>query len=301
MHATVTAAPPFALDLAIRVDKSKPLREKLKIRHCILGAERIDWDVVARMSATFVDRGFGLDSMTSAYGLAEATLAVTAGDPETAPIAVDVDPEALAEGLVRVVEPESGEEAMRFVSSGKALPGMAVAIDDEVGEIRIDSPCLANGYFKNEAATAERFSADGFRTADLGFQVDDELFVAGRTDDLIVVRGKNLYVEALEEEIAERKGIRKGNCAIVAAQSGQRQILGLVAEVKRSDEPDLSELEPLLKRQVLSTIGASVDKVVFLPPGSFPKTPSGKVQRFRCRQIISEQAKPAASVAGEPG
>jgi fatty-acyl-CoA synthase len=296
---TVTAAAPFALDLAVRADKARPLRKRLKIRQCILGAERIDWYVLEQMVSAFGDRGCGLNSLTAAYGLSEATLAVTAGDPKGVPSAVDVDLAALADGSVQIVEPGSTRETMRVVSVGKPLPGMSVAVDGEVGEVLVDSPSLAKGYFKNEAATAERFSGNGFKTADIGFQHEGQLFVTGRADDLIILGGRNIYVEAIEEEIADQKGIRKGNCAIVSTQCRQGQVLGLVAEIRSADNPDLSDLDRLVRRQVMSRIGASVDMVVFLPAGTFPKTPSGKVQRYRCRQILREQAdRPGATVGG---
>jgi acyl-CoA synthetase (AMP-forming)/AMP-acid ligase II len=290
LQVTVTAAPPFALDLAVRADKASPLRKELMIRHCTVGAERIHWDVLARTAAAFDGRGLGLAPLTAAYGLAEATLAVTTGDLESNPTAIDVDPAALAAGSVEIVEPGGEGETMRVVSVGKPLAGVSVEVEGEVGEIRVESPCLAKGYFRNKEATAERFLADGFRTADVGFKLGGDLFVTGRTDDLIILGGKNVYVEALEEEIGSRKGIRKGNCAIVATRSGERQILGVVAEAKPADDPDLPALERTLKHQVLSGIGVSIDRVVFLSPGSFPKTPSGKVQRYLCRQMISDRS-----------
>lgn len=287
--ATVTAAPPFALDLVARVDKVKPLEAELELRLCIVGAERVDWEGMSRASSTFQDRGLDLTVFTSAYGLAEATLAVTAGDPKSAPKILDVDASALAAGSLEVVDSDH-DEALRIVSAGTPIPETKVAVDGEVGEIRVDSPSLAQGYFENERATAERFLADGLKTGDLGFQHEGELFVTGRTDDLIVVRGRNVYVEALEDEIGDQRGVRKGNCAIVDVPVRGKTKIGVVAEVRAADEPDPAELGALLKRQVLERIGASVDRVVLLPPGSFPKTPSGKVQRYRCRQLVEEQA-----------
>jgi fatty-acyl-CoA synthase len=282
---TVTAAPPFALDLAARTDRIKPLRSRLALRLCIVGAERIEWASLSGMASTFEDRGLDLSVFTPAYGLAEATLAVTTGDPRATPAPLDVDAFALAADSVEVVDADH-ENALRIVSSGTPLPGTEVTVDGQVGEIRVTSPSLAKGYFKNESATAERFLPDGLRTADLGFQHEGELFVTGRSDDLIIVGGRNVYVEALEEELGDRKGIRKGNCAIVDVPVEGRTRIGVVAEVRPADEPDPTALGELLKRQVLESLGVSVDEVVLLPPGGFPKTPSGKVQRYRCRQLL---------------
>jgi acyl-CoA synthetase (AMP-forming)/AMP-acid ligase II len=291
---TITAAPPFALDVAARADEVAPLRDALKLRLCIVGAERVDWGSLSRVASTFQDRGLDLAALTPAYGLSEATLAVTVGDPGVVPRALDVNASALAEGSLDIVAADHNE-ALRIVSAGTVMPATEVAVNGDVGEIQVNSPSLAKGYFRNERETAKRFRPEGLMTGDLGFRHEGELFVTGRTDDLIIIGGRNVYVESVEAEISDQRGVRKGNCAIVDFSVNGKTKIGLVAEIKPAGGRDSAELTKLLKKQTLQRLGAHVDRVVLLSPGSFPKTPSGKVQRYRCRQLARE-----ATVSASP-
>lgn len=285
--ATMTGGPPFALDLAVRAERLNPSSKNLSVRCCLVGAERIDWDVLVRAAAALGHRGLDLSKFTSAYGLAEATLAVAIGDLDAPPSTLDVDVSAIAEGSVQAVA-EDHEDALRVVSTGPALPGSEVSIDPSTSEILVRSSSLASGYFGNKEATAERFQGGVLRTGDLGFLHDGELFITGRSDDLVVIGGRNVYVEALEAELGDRKGIRKGDCAIVDVAIDSRTQIGLVVELKSADDPDAVALADDLKQQIVHAVGLGVDRVVLVPPGVFPKTPSGKAQRYRCRELVSE-------------
>jgi fatty-acyl-CoA synthase len=119
----------------------------------------------------------------------------------------------------------------------------------------------------------------------MGFIWNSELYVTGRTDDVLIVAGRNIFVQELEANIGAEPGIRKGNCAIVDIPRAGRNRIALVAETG-SAEVDPNELASRLGKVTREYCGLAIDEFIFLPIGTFPKTPSGKVQRYRCRHLV---------------
>ncbi len=288
--ATVTAGPPSALQLATRAERIRSSGAQLALRVCLIGAEQVDWDGLLAAAQTFAPRGLRSETLTVAYGLAEVTLAVTTGAVAEAPRCLCVDPQALADG--RVVELASDERGRKVVSVGTPVAGTTVDVDPATGEVAVASTSLAAGYFGDADATAERFRGGVVRTRDLGFVRDGELFLTGRSDDLVIVGGRNVYVNDLEWEMGEDAAIRTGSCAIVdsAGDSGRMRI-GIVAEL-RPGATDTDALARRLRRLAMERAGLPVDEVLFIDSGTFPKTPSGKVQRYRCRELVARSAQP---------
>lgn len=284
--ATVTAAPPSAFDIAAQAERLRSSGEPLRLRQCMIGAEEILWPTLTNAIEVFGPRGLTPEALTPGYGLAEAVLGVTGEPLGTAPSFVDVDGAALADGRVELVDPEH-PGARRLVSAGKALPGVDVSIDPKDSEIVVRSPSLASRYFGNEKLTAERLSGGELRTGDIGFLHEDRLFISGRNDDLLTVRGRNVYVQETERILAADGDLAAGNCAIVAVQNGIQQRVALVAETndRRVDAADLAQR---LYRCTMESCGLAIQDFVFLNRGEFPKTPSGKAQRYRCRELAAE-------------
>ncbi len=282
---TVTAGPPSAISVAAQAELAHPSERPLRLRLCLVGAEHVDWRILNHAANAFAPRGLRIEAFTPAYGLAEATLAVTISDPEQAPRYLDVDREALAAGDVQEVDPKH-PAARRLVSAGAPLPGTIVRIDPQTSEIVVSSSSLASGYHKNDQATRERFREDSFCTSDLGFVRDGQLYISGRGDDLLNIRGRSVHVLDMEGRLGAERGIRAGNCAIVDIESHGRRQIGVVAE-RDSEEIDHDRLAHRLRRTMMELGGVPVDTFVFVPRGAFPKTPSGKVQRYRCREILS--------------
>src|SRR5262249_28759517 len=141
------------------------------------------------------------------------------------PIIKTVAPTALEHG--RVVE--TGEEGRSLVGCGGPSDQAVVIVDpvsglrgdpDEVGEIWVSGPSVAQGYWNRQAETEETFHAylldtgDGpfLRTGDLGFQQDGELFVTGRLKDLIIIRGRNYYPQDIERTVEECDAALRPGC-----------------------------------------------------------------------------------------
>jgi fatty-acyl-CoA synthase len=283
--ATVTAGPPSALAMASRAEAVRSSGRPLRLRVCLVGAEMVDWPVLERAAQVFAPRGLELSTFTTAYGLAEATLAATVGDLDRAPAFVDVDADALALGTVHLTD-ASDPRARRLVSAGTPLKDTEVSIDRDTSEIVIRSRSLARGYFDNVGEMGARFSNGAFRTSDLGFLHDGHLYVSGRSDDLLILHGRSIFVNELEARVGAIPGIRDGNCAFVQQFGNGRHRVSLVAEADES--VDIATLASRLCRLAMKEEGVPVSECVFLPRGSLPMTPSGKVQRHRCLQVVRQ-------------
>jgi len=154
-----------------------------------------------------------------------------------------------------------------------------------VGELRVRGPSLANGYHGRPELTADRFRDGELRTSDLGFVHDGEVYVVGRLDDRLIVGGRNIDVADLEQEISEDPHVRKGNCAVVDLRTDTAQQIVLVAEAMPGAEP--GDLLRRARTIAAQRHGLRIDDVVVLDHGQFPKTPSGKAQRYRCRELAA--------------
>jgi acyl-CoA synthetase (AMP-forming)/AMP-acid ligase II len=291
MGATVTAGPPSALQMAARAEGAGSSTTPLALRVCLVGAEPVHWDVLEAAVAALEPRGLLLENLSVAYGLAETTLAVSVGELDAPPRRLHVDGTALANGRIEEVA-GTAHDARRVLSTGTPVGATEVEIDPDTSEILVRSPSAATGYLDDPAGTAARFRDGWVRTGDIGFVRDGELYVVGRSDDVLIVGGRNVYVHEIEAEMGADPGIREGNCAIVESHRDGRARIGILAELASArgdgagDDGDV--VSDRLRQIAMERAGLSIDEVVFLAPGAFPKTPSGKVQRFRCRELLGQ-------------
>jgi fatty-acyl-CoA synthase len=249
----------------------------------------VEPSTLAHATAALGPERLPMSAIVPAYGLAEAVLAVTMARVGDGPSFTTVDVDALAAGELVLQDGERGgvqPGTATLTSAGQPLPGNAVAVVGEspVGEIRVSSPSMATGYLGEPEATRRRFTHDGLMTGDIGFVVDGELFVAGRTDDLMPFAGRNVYARDVEVALSEVAGVRPGNCAVVDVANGSGTRLIAVVE-PRTEDPDFGRVARRLARSARAGAGVKIDECVFVRRGGLPKTPSGKVQRFRCREI----------------
>jgi acyl-CoA synthetase (AMP-forming)/AMP-acid ligase II len=291
---TLSAAPNFAYGLCVkRVRPSE--REGLDLsswRLALNGAEPVNLRTLIDFERTFAPHGFRKSSFLPVYGLAESSLAVTftrPGDPLRYQV---VDRSQLAAG--HAVDGE-GQGSLAVVSVGSPIPGHEVLVLDEhgdalpereVGHVVVSGPSVMDGYYRDRAAT-DKIKRDGtLWTGDLGYFADGQLYVTGRAKDLIIVRGRNHYAEDLER-VAERvAGVRPGGAAGFGVYDAEKatDLVILVCETKVAEEARAAVAETVAER-VLGDTGVTVDEVVMVPPGTIPKTSSGKRQRALCREL----------------
>lgn len=300
---TTSGGPNFAYDLCVR--SITPQQRATLDLSCwevaFNGAEPVRAETIERFSEYFAPCGFRREAFYPCYGLAEATLMVSGGFVKDPPVIRSFDAQQIAVG--RAVEcPPQSPQARSLVGCGQQLPDGKIVIADpqtrrslgegEIGEIWVQSPSVAVGYWENEEATRETFHAylaDGegpfMRTGDLGFLWQGELFVTGRIKDMIIVHGVNVYPYDIEQTVQradERLRSNAGACFAVD-QDGREQLV-IVQEVERGVKNGFDSLFQAIRRAVALEHELALDAIVLIKPGSIPRTSSNKIQRFACRQ-----------------
>lgn len=297
---TVTAGSNTGLYLAARsAARSRNGRPGglAQVRVCIIGAERVEWQTLRHASDSLGPYGFRAEAVMPAYGLAEATLAVTATPVAERPRVVSVDATALADGELRELPPDDPGSSL-LVGAGSPckgvdLPGVPT---DRLGEIAVRSPSLAMGYFGDEGRTAAHFTDGTLLTSDLGFVRDGCLYPVGRVDDVISVAGRKVYAREIENAVDGLPGVRKGCSTVISQGTGTRFRLMLFVELQRRDQ-DYRTLAENAASLAMDKAGIALDECVFLGRNSLPKTPSGKIQRHRCLSYLdSGRFEPLATV-----
>jgi fatty-acyl-CoA synthase len=156
-----------------------------------------------------------------------------------------------------------------------------------MSEVYVRSPSLFSGYKADPQRTRERLHDDELATGDLGFLHEGELYLVGRTDDLLSVGGRNVYAHEIETAVGGLDALRKGAVTMVETPTGATPRLTMLIEV-RDRRLDFAEISATVSGIVATTAGINLDECVFLPRGTLPKTPTGKIQRFRCRQLVMD-------------
>ena len=270
----------------------------------IVGAEPIDPKTLARFSAAFEPCGFRPEAFYPSYGLAEATLFVTGGAKYERPVVRSFDAGSLEKGVPReAAADEPGARAL--VGCGRTWMGQELAIVDPescarkpegaIGEIWVRGPSSAAGYWNRPEESKRTFGAriagetgePFLRTGDLGFIHDGELFVTGRCKELLIVRGRNYYPQDIEATVqSSSPALRPGGGAVFEIRTDEDTRLVLVQELDRKlgRVAKLVQLAGDVRQAVAEVHALQIHDIVFLEAGTLPRTTSGKIQRYACRQ-----------------
>jgi acyl-CoA synthetase (AMP-forming)/AMP-acid ligase II len=313
-RATLSAAPNFAYALCTRKVRDEEMDgvDLSSWQVAINGAETVVPEVIRAFAGRFARWGFRPAAMTPVYGLSEAALAVTFSDPWQPCRSRHFDRAALAAG--RAVPADTGLE---LVSVGRPLPGFEVAIadgrpgrldDGQVGRVLVRGPSLMAGYLHQDEATARTLRDGWLDTGDRGFLLDGELHLTGRDKDVLIVNGQNHAPEELERATESLAGVRAG-CAVAVAFRPEGavtdEVLLLVEAARDAAVDDRAGLARQCAERVLAATGVAPARVELLPPGTLPRTSSGKLRRQEAlRRYLDGTLTPpkrvtAALLAGE--
>lgn len=303
---THSAAPNFAFDHCVESISPEELG-KLDLSSwqvALNGAEPVRESTQRRFAEYFAPCGFREVTFCPGYGLAEATLKVSATHIGSPVATCRLDAGCLAEG--RVVESESAD-ACTVVGCGPPSGSNRIAIVDpgtctecpagRVGEIWVSGPTVAQGYWNRPRETAETFQAslanDGdarfLRTGDLGFLHEGNLYVTGRIKDVIILQGLNFYPQDIERTVELcHPALHPTSCAAFGVDVAEEERLVVVQEVERSwmRSMDADEVIDAIRRAVSDEHSLSLHAVALLRPASILKTSSGKIQRRACRDAF---------------
>ncbi|WP_063049916.1 fatty acyl-AMP ligase [Nocardia arthritidis] len=290
-RATFTAAPNFAYDLIARrvTDEQLADLDLSTLEIALSGAEPVREQTMAAVLDRFGLAGWRPTTFRPAYGLAEVTLLASAASTPSAPDYLDVG------------------RGTRLVGCGPAARGLDVRIvcphtrrqlaENTVGEIWIRGESVAAGYWNRPDETRETFGAhlgsEGpfLRTGDLGLLRDNELFVAGRLKDLLIINGRNVYPQDVEELVRELHPAFADSAGVaVSVDAGGRERLVVLQGVKTALQggATLAELTSAIKVAVSRGFDVPAPNVVLIPPRSVHRTTSGKVQRSSMREAFVE-------------
>jgi acyl-CoA synthetase (AMP-forming)/AMP-acid ligase II len=292
---TISFAPNFAYGLCARRAKDSDLEgldlSRWRIAGC--GAEPIQEETLRAFARRFAPLGFSAAAFLPCYGMAEHTLAISFPRPGTG-LTVDTVHGGLLRGRGRAVAcPPADPDALRVVSCGQAFPGHAIRIVDDlgaplpdraVGEIVVSGPSVMQGYESAPAVTRAALRDGWLHTGDLGYLSGGELFVCGRKKDVIVVNGKKYHPQDIEWAAGDVSGVRRGNVVAFgegAFHAGRERVV-IVAE--STGAVPAEDLERRIRGRVAEATGLTVERIVVAPPGTLPKTTSGKLQRSRTRE-----------------
>jgi fatty-acyl-CoA synthase len=245
----------------------------------------------------------GSGVLQSSYAMAENVFAVSQSDIDAAPNTIWIDGQQYRTAHRIVAVPQEAPGAISFTSSGRLLPNQHVRIlsdsgatepEDSVGEIAIQSDCLFTGYYNRPDLTAEAFLDGWYRTGDLGFLLEGELYVVGRKKDLLIVGGENIYPQDIEEIVSAHPAIHDGRAiamGIYNPEIGTEDIV-VVAEVENQEMlAQTSEIEQQIRSSIVAALGIAVKMIFLKPPKWIVKSTAGKPARSTTREkLLREHA-----------
>lgn len=274
-RATFTAAPNLAYNILGKYAALVSDVDLGAMRVAINGGEPVDCEGFARFAQAMAPFGFDAGALAPSYGLAESTCAVSLPAPGT--------------GLnIATVSDDSGSH--KYAVLGEALPGMEIRVltgdrdagstDREIGDIEIRGTSMMDGYLGHPAIDRDGW----FPTGDLGFFDDGGLVVCGRAKEIISIAGRNIFPTEIELIAAQVDGVREG--CVVALGTGERSARpGLVVAAEFKGENQTRARTELIQR-IASVCGIVPSDVVFMSPGSLPRTSSGKLRRLEVRRTL---------------
>ena len=294
---TLSAAPNFAFDLCVRTIEDAAIKglDLSSLRLVANGAEPVSVPTLRRFTERFASCGFRAGAMAPAYGLAENTVGLTLPPLGRPPLIDHIIRRSLSGR--GVAEPATTDEptALEIASCGKPLPNHEVRIVDDTGHelpercegrVQFRGPSATTGYFREPAKTAALFDGDWLETGDLGYIAAAELYITGRTKDIIIRGGRHLHPTEIEEAVGNLPGVARAGVAafgIHDPHTGTERLIVLVETTLHGDDGD--RLRALVASTTIGVLDAPPEEIVFIPPRTLPKTASGKLRRSAARDL----------------
>ncbi len=291
VRATITTSPDFGYSLCAGKTTAAQVEglDLSALRLALSGAEPVKVRTLDRFTARFEPAGFDRAAFLPVYGLAEATLAVTFPPLGRGPRVEHIDRRELGVNNRAVTTDPGGRPS---VSVGHPFPGSELRVvasegqlcgDREQGEIWVRGPSVAREYYGDERATRSTFFAGWLRTGDLGYRAGGELYITGRSKDVLIRAGRKFHAVDLEAAAERVPGVRQG-CSAAFAVAGDRDEESIVVQVEIDGRaPQREALRRRVSRAIAVREGLRPDEVVLADPNTVPRTTSGKIRRLAAR------------------
>jgi len=293
---TVTCSPNFGLKhfLSYNTPEQAQKWDLSCVRLLLNGAEPISAELCRNFLDQMTEFGLNPDVMFPVYGLAEASLAVTFPKPGSPLNTVKVHRDQLNQGQpVTFTE----QNHLELVVLGSAVKNCTVTICDEqgaavdpqtVGRVVISGQNVTKGYYNQPQVTAQSITSAGLDTGDLGFEIDGQLVICGRSKEIIFVNGQNYFPHDLESCLISVPGCELGRAVVTSVKHHRQEQVAAFILHKGEPNEEFIALAAAVKQQLTRTAGVEASHV--LPVRQIPKTTSGKIQRFQLAQDFEQGA-----------
>jgi acyl-CoA synthetase (AMP-forming)/AMP-acid ligase II len=300
-HGTLSWLPNFAYNFCAQKIRERDLE----------GVDLSSWRAVSNCSEpmryesqrAFAERfaAYGLNpaALCTCYAMAENVFAVTEGGL-TSPVQVDeIDRESMQVER-KAIRAHDGRPNMKMLSAGIALANTQVRVLDEahrevpdrvVGEVALHSNCMLNEYYHRPDATEKAFYDGWYLTGDYGYKVGDQLYVAGRKKEIIIVGGKNVYPMDLEELAMEVSGVHAGRVVAFGMfnEAAGTEDVVLVAEVDTDDQSQRDQIADAIRQTVTRGSAVALRYVHLVDKKWLIKTSSGKNARLANKEKFMKE------------
>jgi fatty-acyl-CoA synthase len=295
---TVSYSPTFGYDLCVRrADSASSLPDLSTWRVAGVGGDMVRPGPLNGFAQRFAEVGFRPEAYVASYGMAEATLALCFAPLDQGLTAEVVDVDTMERDGVAAAA-KGAARTRSFVRCGPILPGHELEVRDEqgralperqVGRIFVRGPSMMREYYRQPEATAAVLSPDGWLdTGDLGYLADGEITPTGRSKDLILLNGRNVWPQDLEWTAeAGVEGLRSGDVAAFSSSDEERAVL--LVQCRSSDR----EVRQRIADEVAALMRArhGVDALIrVVGPHTLPQTSSGKLSRSKARALFESGA-----------
>lgn len=303
-RATLCWMPNFAFNFMASKIKEEELKSITleSMRMFINCSEPVKNDSAERFFIRFAGKGLKENAISTCYGMAETTFAVTQTPPGIKPEKIIVDKEELKKGNVKIIEDKNSGKIL--LSSGRIMKGCKLRIvseknidldEAEIGEIVINSESMFEGYRNYPEKTNEALKNNWYYSGDLGFMYKDNLYVLGRKDDLIISAGNNIFPDEVEYAINDVVGIIPGRTVAFGEfdEDFGSEHISVIVETESNYGQDSKEQNKLKTRIIKAGMDAdfTIKKVYFVPPRWLTKDSSGKLSRKDNKKRILDNEK----------
>jgi acyl-CoA synthetase (AMP-forming)/AMP-acid ligase II len=236
-------------------------------------------------------------ALTTSYGTAENTLAITQSDPDR-PVNIDVVDRAILARDGRAVAPQGDGLPLKMLSSGPPIPGTVLRVCDpdggilgerQVGEFALRSGCMFTEYYRRPDLTAQAFRDGWYLTGDYGYVAGGEVYVTGRKKDLIIVAGTNIYPQDLEFIADGVPGVHPGRTVAFGVDNESTGTEDVVVIVEAEPGRDGEQVQEDVRTAIAHQSDCVARTVYVVPPMWLIKTSSGKISRTRCKAKFLEE------------
>ena len=295
---TMSGGPNFSFELCLRriTDEEMTGIDLSSWRFAFNAAEPVSPDTIVQFEERFGKYGLRRNCLSPSYGLAESSVGVAITTPGTSWRADRLDRERFSRTGEAVFAAESDPSPLIVIGCGTPIPGHDIRVvdgaglelpDRQEGLLQFRGPSSTSGYYRNPEATKTLFAGEWVNTGDRAYLSEGALFLTGREKDIIIRGGRNISPYELEQAVGDLAGVRRGCVAVFGsrdAASGTERVV-VLAEMREQDPSRHENLKRMINELAVSLIGAPADDIVLAPPGTVPKTSSGKIRRVAAREF----------------